>query len=236
MIVSSSLIRGQTLGSRLPFLLVLCLLLPACTSSWLQSRKQSSADYFRPVEQQTDPVAPLIIRVTGYGAMSNEKNMSEAQRRLLAMRGSRIDAYRAMAERVYGTMVEGSTSVRDMVVESDRLRTWVDTSLQGARVVSSDVLPDGSVETVLEMVIDQGFRNCLQTRGNQRMNVDCRVPLGSGLGSSLSMAQPVQTDQGHRGTGLTETDLRESASADEASSAPAAAAKSGSQSGFYFIE
>jgi outer membrane protein FlgP len=236
MIFTLSQIRGQTLRSRLPVWLVLCLLLPGCTSSWLQSRKQSSADYFHPVEQQTDPVSPLIIRVTGYGAMSNEKNMSEAQRRLLAIRGSRIDAYRAMAERVYGTMVEGSTSVRDMVVESDRLRTWVDTSLQGARVVSSDVLPDGSVETVLEMVIDQGFRNCLQTRGNQRMNVDCRVPLGSGSGSSLSMAQPVQTDQGRRGTGLTETGAREAASDGNSLSAPAATAKSGSQSGFYFIE
>jgi hypothetical protein len=46
----------------------------------------------------------------------------------------------------------------------------------------------------------------------------------------------VQTDQGRRGTGLTETGAREAASDGNSLSAPAATAKSGSQSGFYFIE
>ncbi|MCY0963876.1 LPP20 family lipoprotein [Parathalassolituus penaei] len=200
----------------------------SCSNDWMRSQRQSSGDYFRPVEQQADPVAPLVIRVTGYAALSNAKNLSEAQRRLLAMRGSQVDAYRTMAERVYGTAIQGATTVRDMVVENDRLRTWVESSLQGARVVSTDVLPDGSVETVLEMVIDQGFRNCLQTNGNQRMNVDCRIPLGSHLG----MAKPVQTEQNRMDVGSNPY----SGSAPQPDMAAPSSTPKGAQSGFYFIE
>lgn len=203
------------------------MLVSGCTSQWMKSQRQADGDFFHPVEQQADPVAPLVIRVTGYAALSSARNLGEAQRRLLAMRGSQVDAYRTMAERVYGTTIMGSTTVRDMVVENDRLRTWVESSLQGARVVSTDVLPDGSVETVLEMVIDQGFRNCLQTSGNQRMNVDCRIPLGS----HVSMAQPVQTRQPR-----SEMSQAAVASPDPQPGNPVQDSPRSSQSGFYFIE
>lgn len=140
--------------------------------------KKAPEDYFTPVEQQVDPVAPMVLRVVGYGAMSSDTKKPEAQRRLMAIRAAKMDAFRSMAERVYGTTIQGNTTVRDMVVENDRLRTVVETYLHGARVVSSDQMPDGTVETLLEMTIDQGFRNCLETQNNQRVNVDCRVPLG----------------------------------------------------------
>lgn len=166
--------------------------LTGCTDALMKAAEhnKSTDDYFQPIEQQTDPVAPMVLRVVGYGAMSLDKRRPEAQRRLMAMRAARIDAYRAMAERVYGTVIQGNTTVRDMVVENDRLRTMVETYLHGARVVSSDVMPDGTVETLLEMVIDQGFRNCLETQNNQRVNVDCRVPLGNGQTAQFVDRQP----------------------------------------------
>ncbi|MDF1762920.1 MAG: LPP20 family lipoprotein [Oleibacter sp.] len=134
--------------------------------------------YLRPVMQEVDPEAPMILRVVGYGAVSEVGTQSSVQRRLMAIRAAKMDAYRTLAERVYGAQVQGSTTVQDMVVEDDRLRSYVDTYLHGASVISTDVLPDGSVEAVLEMTVDQGFRNCLQTQDRQRFNVDCRVPLG----------------------------------------------------------
>lgn len=198
---------------------LVCVLMAGCsTASWQEWRKKNDSGYFSKVDQQADPQAPMLIRVLGYGAMSNDKNLSEAQRRLLAIRASQMDAYRAMAERVYGTMLEGGTSVRDMVVENDHLRTWVETSLHGARVVSSSLLPDGSVETVLEMVIDQGFRNCLQTSGNQRMNVDCRVLPAM----DVSQLAPLQTAE-DRGAAVR-------------SGSSGTAASGTTRSGFYFIE
>ncbi len=130
----------------------------------------------RPVETQVDPIAPLILRVVGYGAINPKaKGQSKVQQRLMSIRASRLDAYRAMAERVYGTKLSGSSTVRDLVVQNDSFRTYVDTFIHGARVVSSDVLEDGSVETILEMVIDAGFRNCLTTENSMRFNADCRT-------------------------------------------------------------
>lgn len=159
--------------------LVAPLALSGCSSLLMDDRPQQSGDFFQPVEQQVDPVAPMTLRVVGYGAIDHSKKLSAVQRRLMGIRASKIDAFRAMAERVYGMQLSGSTTVRDMVVQNDRFRTYVDAYMHGARVISSDILPDNSVETVLEMTVDQGFRNCLQTTDQQRFHVDCRVPLSN---------------------------------------------------------
>jgi len=157
------------------------ILLTACSSMFVDedSISEEPEAFFQPVEQEIDPIAPMILRVMGYGAMIKSKSLTAAQSKLMAIRASKLDAYRSMVERVYGTALQGSTTIRDLAVQNDRFRTYVDTYIHGARVVSSDVMPDGSVETILEMVIDQGFRNCLQTMDNQRYNIDCRAPLGS---------------------------------------------------------
>ena len=173
--------------------------LPACSSLLLEEENvaEEPEAFLKPVEQEIDPIAPMVLRVVGYGAIDDDKKKSEVQRRLMGIRASKMDAYRSMAERVYGTSIQGSTTVRDMVVQNDRFRTYVETYMHGARVVSSDVMPDGSVETVLEMVIDQGFRNCLQTMDSQRFNVDCRAPMGGVPASgnfAASQRQRVHTE------------------------------------------
>lgn len=171
----------------------------------MQSRSDETNAGLQPVEQEVDPVAPMVLRVVGYGATNSKaEHQSESQRRLLAIRASKIDAYRALAERVYGMSVQGSTTVRDMVVQNDSFKTYVETYMHGARVVSADVMPDGTVETVLEMVVDNGFRTCLQTANNQRFNVDCRAPL---VGSSpsqfqLSQQKRVQNESAMPNTGF----------------------------------
>lgn len=173
-------------------LAILCcsLLITACSSMFVDedSISEEPEAFFQAVEQEIDPIAPMVLRVMGYGAVVKNKSLTEAQSRLMAIRASKLDAYRAMVERVYGTSLQGSTTVRDLAVQNDRFRTYVDTFIHGARVISSDVMPDGTVETLLEMVIDQGFRNCLQTMDTQRYNVDCRAPLGSDA-TSFSQSQ-----------------------------------------------
>ena len=167
--------------------IVVCssIFLTACSSMFVEDESitEEPEAFFQPVEQEVDPIAPMILRVVGYGAVVKQKSLSDAQSRLMAIRASKLDAYRSMVERVYGTALQGSTTVRDLAVQSDRFRTYVDTYIHGARVISTDVMSDGTVETLLEMVIDQGFRNCLQTMDSQRYNVDCRAPLGNDANS-----------------------------------------------------
>lgn len=125
-------------------------------------------------DQAVEPADPVTLRVIGYGAPNERnKNLSDVQRRLMTIRASKVDAYRSMAERVYGMNVMGSTTVRNMAMQDDRFRTYIETYMLGARVVSADAMPDGSVETMLEMTIDQGFRNCLKTTESGRFNAQC---------------------------------------------------------------
>lgn len=174
-------------------LLLSGLLLTAC-SLYSQDDSSASGVLFQPVKQESDPVAPLVIRVVGYGALNSIGKQTEAQKRLMALRASKMDAYRAMAERVYGTTILGSTTIQDMVVHDDRLKTYVETSIHGARVVSTSIMGDGSVETLMEMTIDQGFRNCLQTQDSLRFNVDCRVPLGRRTPRSMQVSHQGQAE------------------------------------------
>ncbi|MFC3852468.1 LPP20 family lipoprotein [Salinispirillum marinum] len=136
------------------------------------------------INEKLPPAEPMVLRVSGYGAINEASTgVTNTQKRLMAMRASKLDAYRTLAERVYGTAISGNTTVENLVVQNDRFRTYVDTYIFGARVVSTDVMPDGSYETVLEMVIDEGFRNCLVNDSQTRRNGECATQVVHDLDS-----------------------------------------------------
>lgn len=132
----------------------------------------------RQINEKLPPMDPMVLRASGYGAINpNSAGLTEVQQRLIARRASKLDAYRTMAERVYGTQIIGSSTVEDMVVQSDRYKAFVDTQIMGARVIYQEMLPDGSYETLVEMVIDEGFRNCLANKANGRQNTSCAADM-----------------------------------------------------------
>lgn len=138
----------------------------------------------RQMNQSLPRMEPMVLQSTGYGAMDNQpSHLSETQKRLLAMRASKLDAYRTLAERVYGTAIVGNTTVENLVVQNDRFRSYVDTYIYGARVVSQDPMADGSYETTVEMVLDEGFRNCLVNEQDWRRNSRCRSEMVHDLDS-----------------------------------------------------
>jgi len=100
------------------------------------------------------------IRVAGYGVLPEDKSLSTPQRNLLAQRASKLDAYRALAERVYGLKVDGQSQVSDLIVNNDDFRVFVDAYLRGAKVITSSPLADGSYETIMELVLPADFSRC----------------------------------------------------------------------------
>lgn len=123
-----------------------------------------------PVEHKQETFNALRIRVVGYGAPPNSKELSPVQRRLLAMRASQLDAYRAVAEQVQGFKLSGSSSVGNLVTVNDTFRVYVDAYLRGVRLLSTEFKADGSSETIAEVVLDEGFfkayRTALVSAGN----------------------------------------------------------------------
>ena len=125
---------------------------------------QANSDYvvYQQVEHTYSPkVDPIIVRVTGYGAYLENPRMSKGQNQLMAMRASKLDAYRAIAERVYGTRVSGGSTVEAMVLRDDRFRTYVDSVIRGAKVVSTYELAHNNYETTMELVLEPTFYDCM---------------------------------------------------------------------------
>lgn len=119
-------------------------------------------------------LAPSTFRAVGYGATAMQHNsITAGQRKILAMRASQVDAYRSLAERVYGTNLVGNTTVQNLAVTNDQLKAFIDTTIMGARVIAQTETEPGIYETIVEMVVHEGFRNCLRTHMNDRQNVGC---------------------------------------------------------------
>ena len=139
---------------------------------------QANDDYvvYQQVEHTYTPkVEPIIVRVTGYGAYLENPRMSKGQNQLMAMRASKLDAYRAIAERVYGTRVSGGSTVEAMVLRDDRFRTYVDSVIRGAKVISTYELAHNNYETTMELVLEPTFYDCLTTT-DALQSPNCTAP------------------------------------------------------------
>ena len=91
------------------------------------------------------------IRSTGYAVISVQPSDIDAQQRLLAIRASKLDAYRGLTEQVYGQYLDATTTVADMAVLSDTFRTQVEGVIYGAKVVSIAPVGDDTYETTLSL-------------------------------------------------------------------------------------
>ncbi|RUO43006.1 flagellar biosynthesis protein FlgP [Aliidiomarina taiwanensis] len=92
----------------------------------------------RHIEYQT--IAPdeyPVITATGYAPVASQQGDTEATRILQAMRASRLEAYRELAEQVQGAYLTGETRVADMMLQSDQFRSEVTGLIRGAEVVRS---------------------------------------------------------------------------------------------------
>lgn len=113
-------------------------------------------------------ILPPKVTAIGYGALPTQEGFSLEQRRILAIRASKLDAYRALAETVAGLKITGSSTVSAVTMTNDSFRVYVEAYLRGARVLTVTPLPGGSYETVLELQFGGDFyrdaRNAVQAQ------------------------------------------------------------------------
>ena len=70
---------------------------------------------------------------------------------MLAIRASKLDAYRALTEQVYGHQLDANTTIADMTVMSDTFRARVEGVVYGAVLVSITPVGDDTYETTLSL-------------------------------------------------------------------------------------
>ncbi len=88
---------------------------------------------------------------TGYAVISVQNHKNPAQQRLMAIRASKLDAYRSLTEQVYGQQLDANTTVADMTVMSDTFRTKVQGVIYGAKLVSITPVGEDTYETTLSL-------------------------------------------------------------------------------------
>ena len=115
----------------------------------------------------TAPVLPAAQRVqaTGYGNIGSYGLYTPGQAKLMAIRAAKVDAYRNLAEQVHGVRVWGNTAVSAFVAQNDVIRTFVDSFIQGARVVNVTSVGDGNYEVTVELELTVAFFDCVVTPG-----------------------------------------------------------------------
>jgi len=124
------------------FLITAC---SAKTDYKILSEEKTSDQNFLPVYKKE------VLIAVGYANISTQNSDNISQRRLMAMRASKLDAYRNLIEQVYGQNINSTTTVEDMVVSSDTLRAHVQGLIYGANLVSITPVGDDSYETKLEL-------------------------------------------------------------------------------------
>jgi hypothetical protein len=119
---------------------------PAARAPHSQTQSAASAGMVAPLVEKRE-----TITATGYAVISVQNHRNPAQQRLMAIRAAKLEAYRSLAEQVYGQQLDATTTVADMVVQSDSFRSRVEGVIYGAVLVSITPTGDDTYETTLSL-------------------------------------------------------------------------------------
>ncbi len=103
--------------------------------------------------------AMTVAAIVALPAVAQDDPAKVAQNKLLSKRAAEADAYRKLAETVYGLQLTSDTYVRDFVTESDTIRTEMDHYIRGVRLGKatwdSDLVCTVEAEVTVAKVIEE---------------------------------------------------------------------------------
>ncbi len=121
-----------------------------------EPKVEAKAEAPKPGPDAVSMITPMMerqqtIRATGYAVISTQNHKNGAQQRLMAIRASKLDAYRALTEQVYGQQLDATTTVAEMMITSDTFRTRVQGIIYGAVLESITPIGDDTYETTMSL-------------------------------------------------------------------------------------
>lgn len=103
-----------------------------------------------------------VIQVTGMG-VAPPNAVSQAHSAMMARRAAVVDAYRQLAEVVNGVQVDSETTVEQMVLTSDIVKTRISAVIKGAAIVSEGELSGGGYSVTMELPLFGGTGGLAET-------------------------------------------------------------------------
>lgn len=104
------------------------------------------------VEWETiEPETYPVIRSIGYAPIEAQQGSDRSTKVLMAVKASKLDAYRELTEQVYGQKIDGEQSLANLVLTDTQLLASVQGVIRGARVVKSYPVGNDSYATELEL-------------------------------------------------------------------------------------
>lgn len=158
--VSSALLLGGCAGIRVDDPLAVAAPRPA--SPWHAPAEERMVLSIRQLGAQqpgsddaSSAPTPTDLVAVGFASITAQPGADAAQRRLQAARAAKMDAYRNLAEQVYGIEFASDSVVADTRVREDNIRVRVSGVIAGAEVVALEPLGNDSYQATLRLPADR---------------------------------------------------------------------------------
>lgn len=115
---------------------------------------------------QVKPEAFPLLHAVGYAPISSQQGHDADQRMLQAMKASKLEAYRELAEMVYGQKIDATARIKDTILQDETLLASVNGVITGAKVVKTYALDDVYI-TELELDFEQVYQLYQNTQPRQ---------------------------------------------------------------------
>ncbi len=123
-----------------------------------------SSMFTKHVEWETiEPVNYPVLTAVGYAPINAQLASDGSSKTLMAIKASKLDAYRELAEQVFGQKVDGEQELANLILTNNQLKSSVEGVIRGARVVKSYPVGEDTYATELELDMSRVYDIYLST-------------------------------------------------------------------------
>ncbi len=113
--------------------------------------------------EYVQPESYPVLTAVGYAPISSQMGSNDSVKMLMAIKASKLDAYKELAEQVYGQRIDTEQSLANLVLRDNDLKASVEGVIRGAEVIKSYPVGDDVYATELSLDFQKVYDIYLST-------------------------------------------------------------------------